>query len=293
MTRVLLTGTTGRLGSAFASIWEADRHFSVHRFTRENADFCEPEKVREKLRSIDFDVLVNTAALSGLEECLDRADEAETINTESPKVMAEVCREKNARLVHFSTDYVFGGYKPGEKSEADIPSPVNVYGQTKLAGEKAIMSVCPDAIIARVSWLFGPTPTGRACHFDHVLEKVIKTESQDLISDKFSMPTFTHDVVAWTEALLKNDNTSGVYHLCNTGEPESWHSSAKALCQIARLKGVIDSQPVIRAMPISEAYFFREQRPIHTAMKPARLQNEGIANPRHWLEAAAEYLEIR
>lgn len=293
MTRILLTGATGRLGGVFLSTWENDPRFDVITLTREQCDLAEPEKLRATLRPLEFDVLVNPAAISGLEECLDHPAKATAINVNSPGIMAEVCREKSARFIHFSTDYVFAGREPGKKSENEPAAPVNRYGETKLAGEQAALAASPDAIIARVSWLFGPTPVGRPCHFDQVLAKACEGKPLELIHDKFSMPTFTPDVVAWTEALLENREAAGTYHLCNSGEPESWHSAAEKICQIAHRHNILPTQPSISALPISKAHFFRAQRPIHTAMHTTRLEDEGIATPRHWIEAAEEYMKIR
>lgn len=293
MTRVLLTGSSGRLGSAFLSLWGTHPQLSVTPLTRADADLSDPGQLADALRAHDYDVLVNPAAMSGLEQCLDHPAEAEAVNVRAPEVMAQACREKGARFVHFSTDYVFGGQTPGKKSEDDTPAPVNAYGRSKLAGERAAMRAFPDTVVARVSWLFGPTPPGHPCHFDHVLENAAAGTPQEFIHDKFSMPTFTHDVVGWTHALLENNSARGIYHLCNTGDPESWHSSATKLCQVAAGLGMMAAPPAFGALPISDAHFFREPRPQHTAMQPSRLHCEGIASPRHWLEAAADYLKIR
>ena len=293
MTRVLLTGSTGRLGGAFLSLWGKDPRFSLHTITRADADLSRPQELQHLLQETDFDLLVNPAAISGLEECLDNPEQAEIVNVHSPHVMAQVCREKQARFIHFSTDYVFGGHEEGKKSETDTPAPINVYGNTKLAGEQAVLEANPNAIVARVSWLFGPSPPNRSSHFDQVLDQAIAGKPQQFIHDKFSMPTFTHDVVKWIEQLLQKDTSSGIYHLCNSGEPESWFSYAEKICQIAHrhIPGFLP--PTLTGLSIADAHFFREQRPVHTAMNPDRLEKEGIVCPRHWLEAAEDYMEIR
>ena len=293
MTRVLLIGSTGRLGEAFLSLWHKDPQISVQTLTRSEADLAKPEDLENVLCSHEFDVLLNAAAMTSLENCLDFPDQAHAINCESPQVMAACCREKNSRFVHFSTDYVFAGRSTGKKTESASPVPVNVYGKSKLAGEQAVLLEYPDAIVSRVSWLFGSPAQNSRCHLSQLLKRAQQGEAMELINDKFSIPTFTYDVVNWTTALLSKGDARGIYHLCNTGEPESWHSSAEKFCHIAYEKGVLSSLPQLVAMPISEAEFFREQRPINTAMFPGRLINEGIASPRDWIDAAAEYLEIR
>ncbi|BDS07724.1 spore coat polysaccharide biosynthesis protein SpsK [Oceaniferula spumae] len=293
--RVLLTGSTGRLGGAFFSLWgAADSPYDVINLTRADADLADAAALRAVLEQIwnrsPFDAIVNPAALSGLEQCLDFPEQAQQVNVDSPKVMAEFCQEKGIRMVHFSTDYVFGGQQEGRLCEGDVTDPVNVYGKSKRAGELAVLAASPDSLVCRVSWLFGPA-TAKS-HFDHVLDRALSGDEQNLISDKFSIPTFTHDIVEWVELLLGNKK-SGIYHLCNSGDPESWYSYAETVCRLAREQG--HPLPEVRLIPslIKDADFFREPRPVHTAMLPQRLHDEGLVTPRHWMEAAHVYLKIR
>ena len=293
--RVLLTGSTGRLGGAFLSLWGKQEGVEVIAPGREQADLSDPEGLRAYLRAIDFDVLVNAAAITDLEQCPKDPELTRRVNAESPRVMAEVCREKGVRrtrLVHFSTDYVFSGEQSGMKTEEDATGPVNIYGKTKEAGERAVLEADESALVCRVSWLFGPTPAGRPYHFDNVLTRAEAGELQHLIADKFAMPTYTHDIVSWVELLLQAQS-SGIYHLCNSGEPESWFSYAQKVCELARRAGYAVDAGKLVATSIEDAVFFSEERPVHTAMSPARLVREGIATPRDWLEAAEVYLKIR
>jgi len=288
--RVIITGSTGRLGGAFLSLWGQDHHIEVIAPGRGQLDLAQPASLCSALQAMQFDVLVNAAAITGLEQCLDEPKTATAVNTTSPRVMAEVCRKKGARLVHFSTDYVLSGEQPGLKAETDATGAVNVYGASKEAAEDAVMEADPTALVGRVSWLFGPD--GRPSHFDQVLDRSRAGECQELIDDKFSMPTFTHDVVGWVGQLLKTP-AAGVYHLCNSGEPESWYSYAQKVIRLASCLGDTVKEENLLAKPIAEAVFFRDQRPIHTAMCPARIMAEEIARPRHWLDAAKDYMEMR
>jgi dTDP-4-dehydrorhamnose reductase len=294
--RVLLTGSTGRLGGAFLSLWQnpTDCPHEVVALTREDVDLSKPEDLRWALERMpsEIDVIVNPAAVSGLEECLDHPELAQAVNVDSPRVMAEYCAKKGIQLVHFSTDYVFGGDGEGRKSENDETGAVNVYGASKREGELAVLGACPNALVCRVSWLFGPASPHRLSHFDHVLNRALAGEAQCLIGDKYSVPTFTYDIVRWVEVLLGNKR-SGVYHLCNSGEPESWMSYAKKVCLLAQDYGYDAANAELIETSMKEATFFRERRPRHTAMLPARMLGEGLVSPRHWIEAAKEYLKIR
>lgn len=293
--RILLTGSTGRLGGAFLSLWGRDGSYCEPLvLKREELDLSQPADVKDRLDVLwsdgGFDAIVNPAAVSGLEQCLDDPELAQAVNVDSPREMAKFCAQKGIRMVHFSTDYVFGGEVAGRKSELDQTGPVNVYGASKLAGESAVLAACPEALVGRVSWLFGPS--GQASHFDQVLDRATREEVQHLIGDKFSVPTYTHDVVHWVEVLLEN-HCSGIYHLCNTGDPESWLSYAQKVCDLAQRHSGDVGRELLQEISINSADFFREKRPEHTAMVPARLMDEGLVTPRHWLEAAQEYLKIR
>ncbi len=300
--RVLLTGSTGRLGGAFLSLWgkvnsdgDGERKVELRPLTRNDLNLANPDGVRIGLDQLwkegEFDVIVNPAAVSGLEECLDHPDLAQAVNVDSPRVMAEFCAEKKIQMVHFSTDYVFAGEESGRKSEADEVGPVNAYGRSKLAGELAVMQAFPEALVCRVSWLFGPSSPDRPSHFDHVLRRAMLGEHQRLIADKFSVPTFTYDIVAWVEALLKNCH-SGIYHLCNAGEPESWLSYAETVCDLATRHGFEIKSKNLEGISLADATFFRERRPQYTAMLPERLIRDGVVVPRDWRDAAEEYLKI-
>lgn len=290
--RVLLTGSTGRLGGAFLSLWGSDQDIELIAPSRQEMDLSVPGAVRSFLGQVDFDVLINTAAITGLEECLDKPEVAQRVNVDAAREMAEACKGKSAKLVHFSTDYVFSGELPGMRTEADPADPVNVYGKSKREGEKAVLAANDQALVARVSWLFGPSTPQRPSHFDNVINRLAAGRKEHFISDKFSMPTFTHDIVEWTR-LLVAAGVSGIYHLCNRGEPESWFSYAQKVCRLAVAHGYDLNEENLVPGKLSEVSFFREKRPVHTPMLPARMMAEGIATPRCWQEAAEDYLKMR
>ena len=296
--RILLTGSTGRLGGAFLSIWRAsDSPYHVRALTRDDLDLSlAGDELKNRLHALwsseAFDAITNPAAISGLEECLDQPDLAQAVNVVAPRAMAEFCEEKEIPFVHFSTDYVFGGNEAERKSESAEVGAINVYGKSKQRGEMAVLTASPHALVCRVSWLFGPAEPNRKSHFDNVLERAMAGDLQHLIGDKYSIPTFTHDVVSWVELLLARQ-CSGIYHLCNAGEPESWMSYARKVCDLAQPYGYTVKEETLLEVSIAEATYFRDSRPVHTAMLPDRLIDEGIVTPRHWLDAAKEYLEMR
>ena len=316
--QILLTGSTGRLGGAFLSLYGGDtttndapssRHHARPALRRD-LDLSSPQTIKQQLETLwnknPFDAIINPAAISGLEECLDQPDLAHAVNVKSPQMMAEFCQEKNIQMVHFSTDYVFDGQEKQRKVETDQASPINVYGATKRKGEIAVLSTFPDALIARVSWLFGPSKHGKPSHFDNALTKAKSKQTTQLISDKYSVPTSTYDIVHWVSRLIEVRNQekntppsptnnpqigTGIYHMCNVGDPESWLSYAQKICSLATSMGFELQPDIFQPIHMEKVDFFREKRPIHTAMHPKRMIDEGILTPRHWLEAAKDYLK--
>src|SRR5262245_5201217 len=131
--KIVILGAGGRLGAAL--MHEYHDQFDTTGFNHAELDLSTLEGVREKLREIDFDVLINPAGFTKVDLCETQPDHAFLINAEAPRVVAEVCREKNARLIHFSTDYVFDGAKREPYAEEDKANPISVYGESKLAGE--------------------------------------------------------------------------------------------------------------------------------------------------------------
>src|SRR5436190_17357348 len=136
--KIVILGAGGRLGAAL--LREYRDKFEVTSFDRTQLDLSDLNGAREKLQKTDFDVLINTAGFTKVDLCETQPDRAFLINAEAPRVLAEICDEKNARLIHFSTDYVFGGERREPYTEEDQASPISVYGESKLAGENNVLA---------------------------------------------------------------------------------------------------------------------------------------------------------
>ena len=140
---------------------------------------------------MNFDVLINAAAFTNVDACETERDRAFRINAEAPGVLAEICNEKEAKLIHFSTDYVFDGEKRAPYTEEDQANPISAYGESKLAGEKNVLAADDGHLVVRVSWVFGPD---RPSFVDAMIKRAQQDEKIDAIADKFSTPTYTHDI---------------------------------------------------------------------------------------------------
>ncbi len=283
--RVLLTGATGGLGRALQRGLASDHE--VVALGRDVIDLERPDEIARTLAGHDFDVLLNPAGLTSPDLCEVQPEKARLANVAGPHALAEVCQARGARLIHFSTDYVFSGEPHEPWTEEDETAPVNIYGRAKRDGEVAVLQACPSALVARVSWLFGPD---KASHPDHILQRALQTNEVTAVEDKVSVPTSTADICAWIRCLLvDHPAVCGVLHTCNAGMA-SWHSWAEATLQHAELMGLPVKTTMVRPIPLATLTQLLARRPVMTVMSNQRLQNLPGMEVRQWRDALEEYL---
>ena len=263
--RVAITGVTGRLGTALAG--ELEERHEVVRLDRRALDLSKPHGLAAALDGLDFDVLVNPAAVTSPDAAEDNPGLARLVNAEAPGVLAEICRKRGARMLQVSTDYVFGGEKEGFLVEDDPAEPINVYGATKLAGEQAVLGAYPEALVVRVCWLYGGDRPGFP---DQIVKKALAGERLELIGDKFSIPTWVPQLAEWFARLLEAPETSGVVQVCPSGPPASWRDWGLAALEAAVETGVLERVPDVARLHLDECAFLRVPRPRHTVMSNAR-----------------------
>ncbi len=281
--RIAVTGTTGRVGRALACSL-AGRH-EVIELPRGCFDLASAD-IREALGELDFDILLNPAGLTGLEQCEDDPWLARQVNAGAPAEMARFCRDRGRKLLHFSTDYVFDGIRPGLRTEDEEAAPLSVYGRTKLEGEQAVMAA--GGTVMRVSWVFGPE---KAAFPDQMLDRALAGQELSAVADKYSRPTFTADLSRWVAGWLEAGAPAGCFHACNGGPLTSWHGMAVEVLGFLGDKGI--ATPPLKALRLDEMTAFRAPRPRHTGMDTRRLARLLGEEPRDWREALREHLESR
>lgn len=282
---IVLTGATGKLGGELRRAW-ADIH-EVSCVGRHEVDMRRPEGMRRHLEDASFDVLVNCAAMADVDQCERYPHEAYEINAVAPGVLARICSEHGARMVHFSTDYVLDGREPGLKDEKAPTKPVNHYGITKLEGERRVMEGNSSALVCRVSWLFRTRPPG---FLESFLERARKGEPLEAADDKYSKPTYAPEIAKIIVELLDHRELSGVFHVTHDGEPQSWWSSTSRMLEIAHELGLLESPVAVAKKRMSDVARFAAERPVHTAMQPTRLARQLGWPVRDWELAARGWL---
>jgi len=292
--KTVVLGTGGRLGAALMR--EYREKYDIAGFNHAQLDLASLEDVRRKLGALNFDVLINAAGFTNVDACETERDRAFLINAEAPGLLAEICNAKAAKLIHFSTDYVFDGDKRSPYTEADQANPVSFYGESKLAGEKKVLAAEKGHLVVRVSWVFGPE---RPSFIDAMIKRAEQDEKIDAISDKFSTPTYTHDIGRMLPQFFDRGVEGGILHFANAGKC-SWQEYAQWALDCCRDAGIPLKAKTVGALKLSEMTRFRQgyggqtswvaRRPVYSVLSTAKYTEHTGTAPRAWREAVADYI---
>lgn len=282
--KVLIIGAGGRMGAALARRYAANHQ--VIAFRRRDLDVLHLDHITPALAALDFDCVIYTAGITSVDYCEDHPNEARLTNTDAPRIIAEVCKAQSARFIHISTDYVFDGNEPAPRAETDPAIPISVYGQTKLDGEKAVLSVSPDFLVIRVSWLFGPD---KPSFPDMVLQRALQNDHVEAIADKWSCPTYSEDLAVWIEPMIEDHRYCGLLHLSNSISC-SWLEYGQTTLDLAIKIGLPLRATQVDALSRVDFPTFRAKRPEHTSFDTTKFQHLSGIVPRPWQAALEDYL---
>ncbi len=284
--KILLTGAQGQVG------YELERSLQglgeIVAPPRAVLDLADLDQVRDTVRALRPDLIVNAAAYTRVDQAESEPDLALRINAQAPGVMALQAREIGAAMVHFSTDYVFSGDKRGPYVEGDLPGPLNVYGETKLLGEQAIASSGIPHLILRTSWVYGM----RGHNFLRtMLRLAAERDEVRVVADQRGAPTWSRTVAQTTAHVLAQAQLGGprwwrehrgVYHLSCQGET-TWSGFAQAILEATGSD--------CRVVPIaSSEYPTPARRPPNSVLSSAKLASRFGRIP-DWREALRLCLE--
>lgn len=283
MMKIAIIGASGRLGAALVRAYQSD--FDVTSFERRQLDLGQLDRVRDSLSEAKFELLINCAALTNVDYCESHRKEAFVVNAEAPRLLAEIANKKSAKLVHFSTDYVFDGKKTDPYIEEDKAVPLSVYGESKLEGERRVLEVSSQHLVVRLSWVFGPD---KPSFIDQIIQRARENDVVTAVADKFSAPTYTIDAASWLR-LAVDKNANGLLHLANNGGC-SWQEWAQYAVDVCRNLGLPLKAERVGAVSLADMKNFIAQRPVHTVLSTAKFTALTGVQPRHWREAVAEYI---
>ena len=282
--KIVILGAGGRLGAALMR--EYREKYDLAGFNHAQLDLANLDDVRRKLGAMNFDVLINAAAFTNVDACETERDRAFRINAEAPGILGEICNEKDARLIHFSTDYVFDGEKRAPYTEEDQANPISAYGESKLGGEKNVLAAGDGHLVVRVSWVFGPD---RPSFVDAMIKRAQQDEKIDAISDKFSTPTYTHDIAHMLLQFFDREIAGGILHLANAGKCSGQEYAQWAL-DSCRDAGISLKGRTVGALKLSEMTNWVARRPVYSVLSSAKYTELTGTAPRAWREAVNDYI---
>jgi dTDP-4-dehydrorhamnose reductase len=228
---ILVTGGNGQLGCSLRLASAESNHRFV--FTDiEELDITSATAVEAFFNRENIDVVVNCAAYTAVDLAEENEAKADEINHIAVALLAEACKRHNATLIHISTDYIFSGKTDTPYNEEAEPAPLNAYGRTKLAGERAIVESDCRYIILRTSWLYSEFGS----NFFKTMQSLTATRSElKVVADQIGTPTYAGDLAAAITYIINSEELSkyGIYNYSNEGQC-SWYDFA---CEIARLSG--------------------------------------------------------
>ncbi|WP_125106906.1 MULTISPECIES: dTDP-4-dehydrorhamnose reductase [Gulosibacter] len=277
MTRYLITGAAGMLGQ---DLQRALAGREVTALTRQDLDVTDADAVRSAVAG--HDVVINAAAYTAVDNAETDEDAAYAINATAVEHLAKAAAETGAKLVHYSTDYVFQGNAQAPYAENEQRDPLNAYGRTKAAGEELALAAHPEGtFIVRTAWLYG----AGGPNFAKTMVKLAENNPEiTVVNDQLGQPTYTRDLAEQTVKLLDAQAPAGIYHGTNSGET-TWFGFAREIFHLAGH----DSE---RVKPTdSAAFVLPAARPAYSVLGHDAWRAAGIEPMRNWrdaLEAAAE-----
>jgi len=283
--KTILLGPNGQLGTDVqAANVRKGGWLSLTPVGRSSVDLCDIEAATNFLRESNFDCLINCSSYHRTDEVERNAQLAFTINAHLVQRLAQICFEKQARLVHVSTDYVFGGLlKSLPFTEADCKAPVNVYGASKAMGEDLALLTGAQVWVLRVASLFGTAgASGKGGNFVETMIRIGKEKGTlRVVADQTMSPTSTKDIAEVIIGMLQKDVAPGIWNVVNSGAA-SWYEFAKQIIARSNIKASV--------LPIDSGEFPTiARRPVYSVLDNTKLC-DALGSIRAWQDALDEYL---
>ncbi len=278
---ILITGSTGQLGSSLKQVEHLFPGYDFIYTTREDLPLDDTQKMRGIFASVQPRYCINCAAYTAVDKAESEKELAFKINADAVGSIAKLCNEHHCRLIHISTDYVFNGTSVMPYHEEDDINPLNVYGASKAAGERSALKYCPDTIIIRTSWVFSE-------HGKNFVKTMISLmhnrEEISVVNDQTGAPTYAPDLASAIMKIISSGRwLPGIYHYCNTGKT-TWFGFAEAIRQM------ISSNCRINPIP-SSAYPTPAQRPLYSLLSTDKIISTFGLQMRDWKVSLQECVQ--
>ena len=278
---ILVTGSNGQLGSEIKDLALNYKKFNFFFKDLPELDICDIDQLEVFFTQNKINTVINCAAYTKVDQAEEDQNQANLINHNAVRELAKISKKNKIKLIHISTDFVFNGHKREPYTEDDKTSPINIYGETKLAGELAIISTMPfNSIIIRTGWVYSEFGNN---FVKTILNLAKKNDVLDIISDQFGTPTYAYDLaflilhIINTDKFLQNNKSSEILHYSNEGK-SSWYDFAKEIIDISG----IDCQ----LNPIgARDYPLAAKRPKYSILSSKKVSEEYDVSIEHWKDA--------
>jgi len=287
--KILVIGENGQLGKSIKKSFVNTKLTDQYTFIgRNDLDLTDSNNVSNFFNDKHFDLIINCAAYTAVEKAESDVEIADRINHLAVKQIAKIANTKKIKVIHFSTDYVFDGKKQEPYVEIDKPNPINIYGKTKLAGEKALQLIMPyEAIIIRTSWLYSEYGN----NFVNTIMRLGTEKNQlNIVNDQIGVPTYAGDLAIALVNIIQNKDfrkskqKTQIYHYSNNGY-SNWYDFAKTIVQFANIKCKLN--------PIkTENYPTNARRPKYTLMSNNKILQRFSLDIPNWRESLKSCIMI-
>ncbi|MCH7947840.1 MAG: dTDP-4-dehydrorhamnose reductase [candidate division Zixibacteria bacterium] len=286
--KVLVTGANGQLGRALVS--EFSDKYEVVGITRKDADITDKIEISRVISSHRPRYVLHTAAFTNVDRCETEPEKAALVNSTGTENVALACKAVNAKLVYFSTDYVFDGAKSSSYIETDRTNPINIYGRSKLDGESKCLTSWADTVIIRIGWIYSENGS-------NFLKKILAAAKRKaetaraagekpalkVVDDQIGTPTWTKDIAMQMQKLIER-NVSGVYHVASNPEVSRFEFAREILTTML---------PEVTVEPCSSSEYNTEaKRPLRSSLSCEKLKSENLSVMRPWQESLEEFLKL-
>lgn len=286
MKKILVTGAKGQLGSELQVLAVDYPQFEWVFTDREELDLCDLVRLKAELDIINPQIIINCAAHTAVDRAETEFELSDVLNHQAVAVLAQWSHANDCQLIHVSTDYVFDGTAATALTETAPTNPINVYGATKLAGEKACLQENPNSIIIRTSWVYSSFGNNFVKTMSRLMQE---RDSLNVVNDQIGSPTYAADLAQAIMTILTHDTwQAGIYNFSNEGEI-SWYEFALEIQEIGQFDCNINGIP-------SSAYPTPAKRPQYSLLDKTKIKTAfGVAVPDYKvsLRKCMELLKVR
>jgi len=280
---IWLVGNRGMLGTEVEKLLR--QHDLPYVSSDKDVDIAHPDRLQQFVSNKPLSWIINCSAYTAVDKAEDEPELAFRINADGPRNLAVIARDKGAKLIHISTDYVFDGTKEGAYTETDPPNPLGVYGATKYQGEVYIQKSLKEHFIVRTSWLYGK----HGSNFVSTMLRLFRERDEvRVVGDQWGSPTYAPDLAGVVLEIIKlNSDAYGIYHFTNEGTL-SWYNFACEIQRLAQKKGLLTKDVHIRQIT-TEEYPTKAHRPLNSRLSKEKIRSTFQIAVRPWQDGLLDF----